>query len=119
MLCFFALSAMLWTGTAITQEKKSFTADRHKERGLTCDACHKEATPKAAASAAACLTCHKTMEAVAERTKDFERNPHKNHLVESNDVECTECHHGHKANMSLCDQCHTGFKFEKKQAAAK
>ena len=119
VLCFFALAAVLWTGTAITQEKKSFTADRHKERGLTCAACHKEEQPKTAASGEACLPCHNSIEAVADRTKDFKNNPHKNHITDSNDVACTECHQGHKANTLLCTRCHTGFKFEKTQAEAK
>jgi hypothetical protein len=119
VICFFALVAVLWAGTAITQEKKLFTADRHKERGLTCAACHKEEQPKTAASEGACLTCHNSIEAIAERTKDFERNPHKNHVTDSSDIACTACHQGHKANISLCDQCHAGLKFEKKQAEAK
>jgi hypothetical protein len=119
ILYFFALAAALWTGTALTEEKNSFTADQHKALGLTCAACHKEEPPKTAASGESCLACHTSMEAVAERTKDFEKSPHKNHLVETSDIACTDCHHGHQANTSLCDQCHTGFKFEKKQAEAK
>lgn len=59
------------------------------------------------------------MEALAERTKDFDKNPHKNHLLDSSDIACTECHQGHKADKSVCDQCHAGLKFEKKQAEAK
>jgi hypothetical protein len=119
VLCFIALAAVLGTGTAITQEKKLFTADSHKERGLTCAACHKEEQPKTAASGEACLTCHNSIEAVAEKTKDFDRNPHKNHITDSSDVECTACHQGHKDNISLCHQCHAGLKFEKTQSEAK
>jgi cytochrome c len=119
VLCFIVLAAVLGTGAAITQEKKLFTADSHKERGLTCAACHKEEQPKAAASGDACLACHKSIEAVAERTKDLEKNPHKNHITDGSDVACTACHQGHKANISLCHQCHAGLTFEKKQAEAK
>ena len=119
VLCFFALATVFWTGTGIAQEKESFTADSHKERGLACAACHKEEQPKTAASGEACLTCHNSIEAIAERTKNFNKNPHKNHLTDSSDIACTECHQGHKANISLCNQCHTGFKFEKEQVEAK
>jgi fumarate reductase flavoprotein subunit len=110
---------MLWAGVAISQEKRPFTADRHKSRGMECIGCHGEAQPKTPAPAKACPACHTSMEAVAERTKDFEKNPHKNHLTEASDPECTQCHHGHKADTPLCHQCHEGMKFEKKQAETK
>jgi fumarate reductase flavoprotein subunit len=118
ILCFSAVAALLLTGVAITKEKDdAFTADRHKNRQITCNACHGEAQPKTAASEKSCLACHKSIEAVAERTKDFERNPHKNHITEGSDVECTQCHQGHKADTPVCHQCHQGMKFEKKQTA--
>jgi fumarate reductase flavoprotein subunit len=117
--CLSAAAALLWTGTVIAQEKEAFSADRHKERGLACDACHGEAQPATPAPAKACLTCHESLEAVAERTKDFERNPHNNHLTEASDVECTQCHHGHKTDTPVCHQCHEGMKFEKKQTETK
>jgi hypothetical protein len=119
LLCFFVLTSVLWAATAMPQEKTLFTADRHTERGLGCAVCHKEEKPRTAASGESCLVCHKSIEDVAERTKDFEKNPHKNHLVEASDIACTECHQGHKANKSVCEQCHTGLKFEQKQAEAK
>ncbi len=119
ILCFFGLAVVFLTGTVVSQEKKLFTADRHKERGLTCAACHKEEQPKTAASEEACLSCHKSLEAVAERTKDFQINPHSNHLIDSSDIACTACHQGHKADMLACDQCHTGLRFERPQAETK
>ena len=119
VLCFFALAAVAWTAAAITQDKKSFTADRHKERGLACAACHREDQPKTAASGESCLPCHKSIEAVAERTKDFEKNPHKNHLLDVSDVACTDCHKGHKDDTPVCNQCHSGMTFEKAKAESK
>ena len=110
---------MIWTGLAAVEEKSDFTADRHKTRGLACEACHAEAQPKTPASGQACIKCHKSLEAVAERTKDFERNPHQNHITEGSDVECTQCHYGHKADVPLCNQCHSGFVFEKKKPETK
>lgn len=112
--CVFAFVAALYAGTAITQEKKSFTADFHKDKGLDCGVCHKESPPKSPVSGEVCLPCHTSMEAVAERTKNYERNPHRNHLTDAMDVPCTDCHQGHKANKSVCEQCHAGMKFEKK-----
>jgi fumarate reductase flavoprotein subunit len=119
IISFSAAAALLWIGTVIAQEKEAVTADRHKARGLACDACHSEAQPKAPATAKACLTCHQSLTAVAERTKDFDKNPHNNHLTESSEIECTQCHHGHTADTPVCHQCHEGMKFEKKQAAMK
>ena len=104
---------------AFVQEKEKFTADRHKERGVTCDVCHGEAQPTKAAPAENCLICHQSIAVVAERTKDFERDPHNNHITESADIECTQCHHGHKIDVPVCDQCHSGFKYEKRQAETK
>lgn len=117
ILCFCAASAILWISVSLAEETTTFTADRHKSREVACKSCHGEEQPKTAASSDACLACHKSLEAVAEKTKDFERNPHKNHLTESSDVECTQCHQGHKADTPLCHQCHEGMKFERKQEA--
>ena len=108
------LVGMICAGLIVAEEKKEFTADRHKKQNISCNACHGQEQPKSAASAKACLTCHKSMEAMGERTKDFDKNPHKNHLTEASDLECTQCHQGHKADTILCDQCHTGFKYNKK-----
>jgi hypothetical protein len=113
ILCSFAIAAMFWTGIITAQEKTTFTADRHKERNVKCLACHGEAEPKTAASAKGCMTCHKSLEAVAERTKDYPRNPHMNHLTESSDIECTQCHKGHKEDTPVCLNCHSGMKFER------
>jgi len=119
VLCLTTVVAFFWTGIAVAQEAGAVTADRHKKRGMECTGCHGEAQPKAAAPKKACLACHTSLEAVAERTKDYERNPHKNHLTEASDVECTDCHHGHQADTPLCHQCHEGMKFEKKEPEAK
>ena len=120
IFCIFAVGMILATSAVIAEDKTGFTADRHKGRNLACGACHGgEAQPKTAASAEACLTCHKSLEAVAERTTGFVQNPHDNHLTQSTDLECTVCHHGHKADTIACEQCHSGFKFEKSQPEAK
>jgi hypothetical protein len=112
-----AVATAFWAGLAVSEEtKKPFAADLHKQRGLECTACHKEAKPKTPASAEACLTCHQSMETVAEKTADRKPNPHKNHITEASDLECTLCHKGHKADAPMCHQCHIGMEFEKKEA---
>lgn len=104
---------MLWTGFAITEEKAAMTADKHKERGLKCEVCHKEAQPKAAAPAEACLACHQSLENVAKKTENYTVNPHDNHITKSSEVECTMCHQGHKEDILLCHNCHQGLHIDK------
>ncbi len=113
------IAAMLCAASAIAQDKNAFTADRHKSRGLSCDACHGEAQPKSAAPAKSCLNCHQSLKVVAEKTKDRRYNPHENHLTASNDIECTQCHNGHKADTPACWQCHEGLTFKKEPEEAK
>lgn len=114
-----AAAAILWSGINLAEEKSNFTADRHKGRGLSCTACHGEEQPKAAAPAKSCLSCHKSLEAVAERTAAYEPNPHSNHLTQSSDIECTQCHYGHKEDSPVCHQCHQGLQFAKHEAESK
>jgi hypothetical protein len=119
ILCISAVAILILTCLAIAKDKDAFTADRHKDLKVECAACHGDAEKKSAPSEKVCLTCHQSLEAVAEKTKDFVKNPHKNHLTEAADVECTQCHNGHKADTPVCNTCHQGIKFEKKQAEAK
>jgi hypothetical protein len=117
ILCCLVIVVVFGIVASIGEEKKEgFTADRHKSRGISCVGCHKEAEPKTAADAKICLTCHKSLEAVAKRTEDYDKNPHSNHITGSSDVECTQCHQGHKADTILCHRCHSGMKFEKAAA---
>ena len=119
VLCISALAAALWTGVVISEEKRPFTAERHKTNNVACIECHGIEKPTEPASEKACLACHKSLEAVAERTQNRKPNPHKNHLTEGSDVECTQCHLGHKADVLLCHQCHAGLEIEKQDAEPK
>jgi cytochrome c len=110
---------LLGASVAMVQEKSKFLAERHKDRGAACAVCHGDENPPKPAAGEKCLACHTSLEAVAERTKDYDKNPHKNHLTESMDVTCTHCHNGHKADEPLCGRCHSGIKFEKKKAESK
>lgn len=121
IICLSAIAALLAIGAAASQEtreKKPPTADRHKDRGITCGACHDgEAAPKAAAAPKSCLTCknHDSLSTIAVRTnndKGYKFNPHRNHITETNDLECTMCHQAHKEDTVICYTCHQGMKFK-------
>jgi hypothetical protein len=117
ILCCLIIVVAFGIVAGIGEEKKEdFTADRHKSRGISCIGCHKEAQPKTAAPEKVCLACHKSLDAVAERTKDYSPDPHSNHITQSSDIECTQCHQGHKADTILCHRCHSGMKFAKNSA---
>jgi hypothetical protein len=112
--CCLILLAGLGIGVVISEEKTDgFTAERHKSRGMSCVGCHKEEKPTTAAPEKACLACHKSLDAVAERTKSYSPNPHDNHITQSSDVQCTQCHQGHKEDKILCHSCHAGMNFAK------
>ena len=128
MICFAAAATLLVIGAAISQEARQPqktqaapekpTADRHKDRGLTCGGCHGgEAEPKSAAAPKSCLTCknHDSFKTVAARTgsdKGYKFNPHHNHILETNDLECGQCHQSHKADTVVCYNCHQAMKFK-------
>jgi hypothetical protein len=118
ILCSSVVAAILLAGMAIANDD-GFTANRHEKKNMDCNACHGIAKPKEAAPANSCITCHKSPEAIAEKTSSFRPNPHKNHLMESSDIECTQCHHGHKADTVMCNDCHSGMRFEKIPAETK
>ena len=96
---------------AVGQSEKKFTADQHKAAGLDCQSCHKDG-PKKAVESDQCLTCHESFQAVAKRTKDLNPNPHDNHMTQN--TECTQCHHGHRANDNVCMTCHSSMEFKRK-----
>jgi fumarate reductase flavoprotein subunit len=97
-------------------QAKPFLSDRHVARGLECSACHGDAEKKGPVAQDKCLTCHTSFGEVANATKDVTPNPHANHLVESGDLECTSCHHGHKPSEIFCHSCHADMKFERQAA---
>jgi len=123
MICLAVVAILLVIGAATSQESQEIkgqkpTADRHKDRGLSCGGCHNgEAEPKTAASPKSCLTCknHDSLHTVAERTnsgKGYTFNPHHNHILEMNDLECTQCHQSHKNDTVVCYNCHQLMKFK-------
>ncbi|MDR0311022.1 MAG: cytochrome c3 family protein [Acidobacteriota bacterium] len=120
IISFAIVAALLVIGAGLSQEsgENKPVADKHKDRGVTCGVCHNgEADPKSAASPKSCLSCknHDSWNAVAKLTnndKGFKFNPHHNHITESNDLDCTQCHQAHKADTIICYNCHQGMKFK-------
>jgi RecJ-like exonuclease len=81
-----------------------FLIDKHVTKGISCAQCHAQnmATPPTTAT---CLGCHGgTYEKLAATTAKDQPNPHASHR---GDLDCAECHHVHKASVTLCNQCHT------------
>ncbi|WP_420239010.1 cytochrome c3 family protein [Telmatobacter bradus] len=115
-----AASVLLFSAIVFAQDAaptmmvngKPTTAKKHIDSGLECSACHGEGK-KTAVESDKCLECHESFKAVSERTTDMKPNPHANHLVNDDGVECTQCHHGHKANTVVCLRCHTNFNFDR------
>jgi fumarate reductase flavoprotein subunit len=104
-LIFFLASPLL------AQTVKPPTADRHKAKGIDCVSCHGTGEKKPV-TGEVCLSCHKSYEEVAKRTTALGPNPHSNHFIETNVVDCTSCHHGHKPSSITCELCHDGIAFD-------
>jgi len=112
-LLFLALLVGAVSALAVANTTKPL-ADRHKDVGLTCDACHGDG-PQKPVTMSKCLACHESYAKIAERTKELEPNPHDNHLI---DLECTKCHIGHKTQENYCRSCHADMEFTKSSQAA-
>ena len=98
-------AGLLSLSTVQAAESSHYLADRHVERGATCESCHGAKTPKpgATVSTKQCSSCHGSLDEVAKRTAGLDPNPHYNHLVGLN---CTECHRGHQQSVNMCASCH-------------
>ncbi len=82
----------------------------HQDNGLNCDDCHQENPPAKDVAGKVCLDCHAKgdRKKVQELTKEIEPNPHEDH---EGGLDCTACHHEHKASEDHCVACHSfGFK---------
>ena len=100
LICLMGLSVFV-SATAVAGEK--FLADRHVERGVNCQSCHGQSAP-AKVPMQTCLGCHGGSYAkLASRTEDRDMNFHASHIDE---VNCSECHQGHRQSQLVCNQCH-------------
>lgn len=86
-------------------EGGKFLADRHMARGVVCVSCHGTQSPQPGAKVKTenCNACHQSLDAVAKRTAKVDPNPHYNHLV---GLDCVECHKGHRQSVNMCAGCH-------------
>jgi hypothetical protein len=104
MCAIVIVSSQTWA-----QQQQKFLADRHKDKGMDCSACHKEAPPAKAAPSDVCRGCHDEEKLAMTSAEKFGRqNPHDNHLGA---IGCEKCHHAHKSSEDACAKCHQfGFK---------
>ena len=105
ILVFGALSLY---GTTWAQQGK-FLADRHKDKGMQCSACHKESPLQKDVPFEMCKGCHDEEKLAEKSAAKFGRqNPHDNH---QGALACGECHKAHKPSVDICAKCHQfGFK---------
>lgn len=119
MICAVLLSCFLCSGAVAKAQRAADTAPnptratnprggeqraaKHMERGLECATCHGNDEPKRRPTMPKCLECHESYEALAEKTKGKEPNPHKSHLGKPR---CTECHKEHGESVLVCNGCH-------------
>jgi hypothetical protein len=104
---------------AFTDASKPFLADRHVARGMECKGCHGDVETKKSVTREQCLKCHVSYEKLAAKTADMDPNPHSNHMIDEGSVECSSCHHGHKANQNGCSSCHAEITLYRSAKATK
>lgn len=93
---------ILLFSVAVAAFAADMTVDEAHE-GLSCADCHNTDTPVKRPPVSACLACHDSYAAVAERTKRFSPNPHDSHQGE---LRCSLCHSPHKEDKLYCNECH-------------
>lgn len=82
---------------------------RHAARSVDCAACHAVKTPAEGAEVDTqkCLACNVSLNAVSEkihaRGNAQSPDPHVNHSLGLN---CVECHKGHEQSVNMCSRCH-------------
>ena len=78
-------------------------------RSVDCAACHEVKAPAEGAEVDTqkCLACHVSLKAVSEkihaRGNAQSPDPHVNHSLGLN---CVECHKGHEQSVNMCSRCH-------------
>ena len=92
------LFAAVLTFTAVA----AFASDlsvKHQNFGLTAEPAQ-----------AVCLQCHGSYDALAQKTKASEPNPHANHMGK---VQCNACHTWKGQSRLMCNDCHNFPALEK------
>lgn len=114
LLCLAGLTCPAYSQAHPAETKKPI-ADVHKDKGLACTDCHGEGQKKPV-SKAKCQECHGSYKELAEATKNLEPNPHYNHTI---DLDCKNCHLGHKPMQIYCQNCHKTLEFVPKPGQKK
>ncbi len=81
-------------------------AGRHAAAGVACAVCHgpdKKNLQEPATET--CTQCHNTKALVKKTSKVKPQNPHTSPHYQDQ-LDCTNCHHGHEAGENFCNQCH-------------
>ena len=99
------VTALILMCCANTTFSGNFLADKHIASGLACNDCHEDKDKKDGVEMDKCLNCHESYAKLklSPRTQKLNPNPHDGHFV---DLDCNNCHHGHKVAENYCDQCH-------------
>ena len=81
----------------------------HDKLGFDCKNCHKQADPKdyKALSADECLSCHKSYDALAERSGHLEYDDNVHASPHYPKMDCNLCHRSHKPSQNYCVMCHS------------
>ena len=96
---------------AAEQPAPVFTADLHKDRGVSCEGCHGTAEPKTFVTAERCLACHGGRGDLIKKTAAVKpENPHDSPHWGSR-MECSVCHRQHEKTVDWCSHCHA-FNFK-------
>lgn len=99
------VSSSLITESVMGGETGKPPSSKHgKYAELGCIDCHLTATPKPLKTKL-CLSCHGSLEEVAETTKNLDPDPHNSPHYGS-ELDCDLCHHEHSVSENFCAQCH-------------
>jgi hypothetical protein len=102
--CVFLSFAVVACSNWLWAADKQLLSTKHANKGVTCNNCHKEISSKSLVPTETCLKCHGgNYEALAEKTKKVDPNPHASH---KGDLGCESCHHVHKESVDRCGACH-------------
>lgn len=76
----------------------------HLLGGVSCAACHGDASPPKLVETGQCISCHNLEELVAATKDVLGTNPHFSHY--GPELDCDLCHHAHAESENFCNQCH-------------
>jgi len=104
-LAFAAASLLAHTPSPAPHDPPTLS-EQHKALGLGCKDCHGTKEKAEGVEMEQCLTCHESWAKLKLSAKTAKRhpNPHDGHYP---DLDCNNCHHGHKAMEIYCDNCHS------------